>query len=201
MKKILVLLIVCLVSAYSLGCNEGKNPASGPTKSYDLVGNQVSFVIPPDPWTENVQTVGEENAELGLPADRVVAVTFRHPEKDGLMAVGTVDQGLTEDGQLLELENDQATLDRIAMWVVKRDGEILNGPDKKGEYIKVLGVNAFHMVFELGEPDDRKKGEQVHFTKDGKHYTLSMLVPKKDYDKEAGHFRNLLSSFSLKKSE
>ena len=90
-------------------------------------------------------------------------------------------------------ENDKETLNRIANWVVKRDGEIL-----EQEYIKVLGANAYHMTFKVGADEREERGEQVHFTKDGKHYTMSILVPAQDYDKEIGQFRNLVKDFSIK---
>ena len=150
-------------------------------------------MTPSAPWEERVQTVGEESAELGQPADRVVGITFKRPEKDGLIAVGAVKQGQNEKEEFIELENDKETLNRIANWVVKRDGEIL-----EQEYIKVLGANAYHMTFKVGADEREERGEQVHFTKDGKHYTMSILVPAQDYDKEIGQFRNLVKDFSIK---
>lgn len=192
MKKILFILIVCLFS--TLGCENQASSVSGPTKTYDLQGREVSFVSPAEPWKAHVQTVGEDNATMGLPADRVVGITFRRPEKDGLIAVGALDQQKNDKDQFIELENDQETLNQIANWVIKRDGEIL-----ENEYIKVLGVNAYHMTFKVGKDAREKKGEQIHFTKDGKHYTMSILVPAADYDKEVGQFRNLVKDFNIKK--
>ena len=138
-----------------------------------------------------MKTIGAENAELGVPADTVVALTYRRHDKEGLIVVGAVEQKRNEKDEFVELENDQETLDRIANWVVKRDGERTNE-----EYIKVLGVNAFHMTFVIGEDESQQKGEQVHFTKDGKHFTLSILVPAQDFKSEVGHFRNLVANFT-----
>lgn len=191
MKKILFILSLFL--AATLGCQNQPPASAGPTKEYKLMGDtEISIVTPSAPWVESVQTVGEGEASLGLPADTVLGLTFRRPNKEGLMAVGALGQQRNDKGEFVELENDQETLNQIANWVVKRDGERL-----KEEYIKVLGVNAFHMVFEVGKEDRREKGEQVHFTKDGKHYTLSILVPAQDYDAEIGQFRNLVSSFQI----
>jgi len=189
-KKILVLLTIGLFLTLNHGCKSQSTALSGPTKTFNLMGKSVSFVTPSAPWVESVQTIGEEDADLGMPADTVVGITFRVKGKGGLIAVGALGQQKDKDGNFIELENDQETLDQIANWVVKRDGERLNE-----EYIKVLGVNAFHMTFEVGEADQREKGEQVHFTKDGTHYTLSILVPAQDYDAEVGQFRNLVASF------
>lgn len=152
----------------------------------------VTFTSPGEPWDESVTTIGEENAELGLPADTPAGVTYRRPDKEGHIIVGALAQKKDDEGNLIELENDQETLNRIALWIEKRDGERLTE-----EYIKVLGVNAFRMVFEFGDEKNRQKGEQVHFTKDGLHYTLSILVPTQDYNSQIGHFRTLVESFSL----
>ena len=192
MKKILFIFL-SLFLATALGCQNQPPASAGPTKEYKLMGDtKISIVTPSAPWVESVQTVGEEEANLGLPADTVLGVTFRRPGKEGLIAVGALGQQRNEKNEFVELENDQETLNQIANWVVKRDGERL-----KEEYIKVLGLNAFHMVFEVGKEGRREKGEQVHFTKDGKHYTLSILVPAQDYDAEIGQFRNLVSSFQI----
>ena len=193
MKKILTLILISFIILAS-GCDQPTTAISGPTKTYPVVGNSISFETPSSPWVEKVQTVGEEQGDLGdpIPADTVLSVTFRRPDKSGLIAVGVLGQQKNEDGKYLELENDQETLNQIALWVEKRDGKRLSE-----EYIKVLGVNAFHMVFEVGTGDSKEKGEQVHFTKEGKHYSLSMLVPAQDYDAEIGHFRNLVSSFKI----
>ena len=193
MKKILVILTICLLSSLNLGCQNSSSGVAGPTKTYDLQGEQVSFVTPSAPWEERVQTVGEESAELGQPADRVVGITFKRPEKEGLIAVGAVKQGQNEKEEFVELENDKETVNRIANWVIKRDGEIL-----EQEYIKVLGINAYHMTFKVGADEREERGEQVHFTRDGKHYTMSILVPAQDYDKEIGQFRNLVKDFDIK---
>lgn len=98
-------------------------------------------------------------------------------------------------GALVELENDQETLDMLARWVIKRDGEITHQ-----EYIPVGGANAFHMVFEMGKPSERMKGEQVHFTKNGTHYSISMLAPQKDYSSDLPYFRSIVSSFKVESS-
>jgi hypothetical protein len=192
-KKILALILISFIAITS-GCQQNSTATSGPTKTYKVVDNDISFVTPSSPWVEKVQTVGEEKGELGdpIPADTVLGITFRRPDKEGLIAVGVLGQQRDDKGELLELENDQATLNQIAMWVEKRDGKRLNE-----EYIKVLGVNAFHMVFEYGQDGNKQKGEQVHFTKEGKHYILSMLVPAGEYDAEVGHFRDLVSSFKI----
>jgi hypothetical protein len=192
-KKILTLILISFILVAS-GCQQNTAATSGPTKTYKVVDNDISFVTPSSPWVEKVQTVGEDKGELGdpVPADTVLGVTFRRPEKDGLIAVGVLGQQKNKDGEFIELENDQETLNQIALWVEKRDGKRL-----EEEYIKVLGVNAFHLVFEVGSGDSKEKGEQVHFTKDGKHYSLSILMPAKDYDAEIGHFRNLVSSFKI----
>jgi hypothetical protein len=192
-NKFLVLLSICVIFVANFGCQEQAAAVAGPSKSYNLMGEEVSFVTPASPWVETVQTIGDDNAELGMPADTILGITFRRPDKDGLIAVGALGQQKDKDGKFIELENDQETLNQIAGWVDKRDGERVGE-----EYIKVLGVNAFHMTFEVGPEDRREKGEQVHFTKDGRHYTLSILVPAQDYDAQIGQFRNLVAAFTTK---
>lgn len=194
MKKILTVFLISFI-AFASGCQQNVAATSGPTKTYKVVESDISFATPASPWEEKVQTVGDEVVgELGNPisADTVLGVTFRRPEKDGLISVGVLPQQTDEEGKVVELENDQETLNQIAMWVQKRDGKRL-----EEEYIKVLGVNAYHMVFEVGDEEHLQKGEQVHFTKDGKHYSLSIIVPAQDYKSEVGHFRNLVSSFKI----
>ncbi len=193
MKKFLTIFVLCILVMTTLGCQPQSSAVSGPSVSHDLMGQGISFVAPSDPWVEKVQTIGEGEAELGMPADTVVAITYQKPESEGLIAIAGLGQQKNEAGEFIELENDLETLNQIAHWVDKRDGT-----RTKEEYIKVLGVNAFHMVFEIGKDKRAEKGEQVHFTKDGKHYTLSILVPAQDYDSEIGHFRNLVTSFTTK---
>lgn len=189
MKKILIVISLCVLS---LGCTPKPSAVSGPEKTYDLMGKEVTFAIPSAPWVEKTQTIGPEQADLGMPAETIVGITFRRPDKEGLIAVGALGQQQTTDGKFVDIENDQETLNQIANWVEKRDGKRL-----EEEYIKVLGTNAFHMTFEVGEDNRKEKGEQVHFTKDGKHYSLSILVPAQDYKSEVGHFRNLVASFKI----
>ncbi len=200
MKKILLLLSTLLVLS---GCNPGGGGASGDSKTYDIEGYKVAFVAPPSPWAEK-----DLIEELPAPTDgsmrdikRTAGVSFQKPESTGFFSVGTMPQnakvetdknGKEIKRELIELENDQDTLDVLAYWVVKRDGEIT-----KQEYIPVAGTNAFHMEFELGKPEQRMKGQQVHFTKDGTHWTLSMLMPSKDYSSEVKHFQSMVSSFKL----
>ncbi len=186
-------------SVLTLGC-QGGTPGTtggqgegGGAKTYDLLGQrEVSFVAPGAPWVEKVQTVGEEEAELGMSADTVVGVTFRKGDTDGLIAVAALGQQKDESGKFIELENDQETLNQIAMWVVKREGKI-----SEQEYVQVDGVNAFRMVFEIENGENKEKGEQVHFTKDGFHYTLSILVPTSEFGGEVKNFRNLVESFKI----
>jgi hypothetical protein len=190
-KKILCVLTLLLVLA---GCN-GQSGTPGSTKTFDLNGHKVSFTAPPDPWKEKPQ-VEMPAPEDGKLSDKptTIGVSFQKPDYKGFFAVGTMDQR-TENGKPVELESDQETLDVIAMWVEKRDGERL-----KQEWIPLAGTNAFHMVFEIGKQEDRMKGEQVHFTSNGVHYTLSMLMPAKDYGSEVGHFQRMISSFKLEPS-
>lgn len=196
MKKILTLIVISFI-VLGVGCNSTPSATSGPTKTYKVVDGSLSFATPSSPWVEKVQSIGEVQGELGdpIPAETVLGITFRRPDQEGIISVGVLGQQKNEKGEFVELENDQEMLNHIAMSVEKREGKRL-----KEEYIKVLGVNAFHMVFEVGEDERKQKGEQVHFTKDGKHYTLAMLVPAQDYDAEVGHFRNLVSSFKLEPS-
>jgi hypothetical protein len=165
-------------------------------ETFELRGTEAVFAPPPAPWVANPIKVGEDDGELGLPADTVTAITFRRPESEGFITVAALDQARDSEGNLIELENDQETLNTIARWVEKRNGE-----RTEEEYIKVLGVNAFHMKFNVLENENKLKGEQVHFTKGGQHYTLSILVPAQDYDAEVGHFRDLVSSFNLKEGD
>lgn len=192
MKKFLTKIVVLFIVSGFIGCNQESNAKPGANKSYDLMGSKVSFVAPSEPWQEKVQTVGEESADLGLPANTALAVTFRRPQAEGIIAVGVLGQQKDKDGKFVELENDQETLNQIALWVEKRDGERL-----EQEYTKVLGHNAFRMVFEVGDPQHREKGEQIHFTRDGRHYSLSIIVPKDDFNQEVGQFRNLVTSFNI----
>lgn len=201
MKKILVLVMICLLPVTLSGCGKGKPQdgaasSEGQTKTYNLLGQrEVSFTAPGDPWVEKVQTVGEEDADLGRPADTVVSVTFRKGETDGLIAVGALGQQKDEKGKYIELENDQKTLNQIAMWVVKRDGKIT-----EQEYKEVAGTNAYHMVFTIKNGENEEKGEQYHFTKDGFEYTLSILLPLDEFDSQVGQFHRLVETFSVKNS-
>ncbi|MCA9775799.1 MAG: hypothetical protein KC800_03750 [Candidatus Eremiobacteraeota bacterium] len=196
MKKILTLILISFI-VLGAGCQNSPSAISGPTKTYKVVDGSLSFTTPSAPWEEKVQSLGEVQGELGnpIPAETVLGVTFRRPDKDGMISVGVLGQEKDKDGKVIDLENDQEMLNHIAMSVEKREGKRL-----KEEWTQVLGVNAFHMVFEVGEDERKQKGEQVHFTKDGKHYTLAILVPAQDYDAEIGHFRNLVSSFKLEPS-
>lgn len=143
----------------------------------------------------------EHDQGLGGDKEPTTGVAFLKPDYKGFFSVGIMNQNMDvktdAKGKILSqspiaLESDQETLNLIAIWVEKRDGERL-----KEEWIPLAGTNAFHMIFEIGPQEDRQKGEQVHFTKDGVHYTLSMLMPKKDYDAEVGHFQEMVSSFKV----
>ena len=147
---------------------------------------------------------GEADAQPGAPDGETIGVSFHKPESKGFFAVGSMAQnakvetdktGKEISRKLIELENDQDTLDVIAYWVIKRDGKII-----KRDYIPIAGANAFWMEFELGKPEERMKGQQVHFTKNGTHWTLSMLMPSKDYSAEVKHFQTMISSFQLESS-
>jgi hypothetical protein len=184
-----------LIAALALsGCGR---PTDGPgvSKSYDLNGNKVSFVAPPPPWEEKKQVEPPQHDD-GKLSDKelTTGVAFQKPDYSGFFSVGTMAQR-EEGGKPVALEADQETLDVIAMWVEKREGNRL-----KQEWIPLAGTNAFHMVFEIGGADNRQKGEQVHFTRDGVHYTMSMLMPAKDYNAEVGHFQTMISSFKLEGS-
>jgi hypothetical protein len=197
--------MVALLVALVAGCGGGGG--SGTSKTYELDGRKISFQIPPAPWVEKV--LEEEPPPEGdgrmtdKPTPTPVGVAFARETGKGSFSVGLMDQNVDVkydpknpkkvlSRTPVELENDQVTLDWIAMWVEKRDGKRL-----KQEYIKVAGVNAFHMVFEIGRPEERMKGEQVHFTKNGTHYILSMVMPVADYDSQVGYFQNMVSSFQI----
>ena len=197
MKKILASIVGFLVLLV-VGCGPGAT-GSGQVKEFDLDGRKISFAVPPAPWVEKVLEEeilpGElgDKKQSGETTHTPVGVAFTRPE-ESMNQRQDIDRD--KNGKVtktpIELENDQVTLDYIAMWVEKRDGERL-----KEEYIKVAGVNAFHMVFEIGKPDERSKGEQVHFTKDGTHYILSMVMPVKEYDSQVGYFQQMVSSFQI----
>ncbi len=206
-KNFLAIFLLALVLVSAPACQNA--PAPGESKSFPLLDKQISMVAPPTPWVERVQRVGEGQADLGFEADTVVGVTYSLPEQKGLIAIGAINQtrelktnekgdpltdkdGNPQFGDFIELSDDQETLNQIAMWVEKRDGERL-----KEEWITVLGTQAFHMVFEVSDGPKKQKGEQVHFTKDGNHYTLSILVPSEAYDSEVTHFRRMVESFKL----
>lgn len=197
------LLFVFLATLLLSGCPGGLSGSgtNGPTKTYALEGGKATFTTPPSPWEEKLGVTGENDSTLGAEKGEAVGVSFHRPEAEGFFAVGTMEQnnqpqvdakGKTTGRQYIELENDQETLDMIAFWVVKRDGKIL-----KQDYIPIAGTKAFWMEFELGKPDSRMKGQQAHFTRDGTHWTLSMLIPVKEYDAEVKHFRSMISSFQL----
>lgn len=190
MKKILFILTCFILAGASLGCQSSHSDVAGTEKVYDLAGGKVSFLAPPESWVESLQQVSAEGAELGMPEGSLAAVTFRRKDSTGFISVGAFGQKKDKAGKLVELENDQEMLDQIAMRVIKRDGEIL-----EQEYRKVLGVNAFYMEFELKQGADPQKGAQVHFTKDGTYYALSLLVPSTDYSSSVGHFEALVESF------
>lgn len=166
------------------------SPASGDTQTFELNGKKVSFIVPPAPWESQLQAAGENGGEMT--DGKNIAVTFHRPEKPGFISLAMIEQARDDKGQLIELENDQATLDMIANWVEKRDGTRI-----KEEYIPVLGGNAFHLIFEVGKPEERQKGEQVHFTKGGFQYSLSLLVPAQEYNAELSHFQNMVSSLKI----
>lgn len=204
-KKILTSLLATAVLTLA-GCqgNSGGS-GSGVAKTYKLDGGTVSFTAPPAPWKEEVSRDGR--GDLGADRGATVGVSFRRPEHEGFLSVATMEQRreLVTDpktkidepkGPLVELENDQETLDMLARWVIKRDGEITHQ-----EYIPVGGANAFHMVFEMGKPAERMKGEQVHFTRDGTHYSISMLASLKDYSSDLPYFQSIVSSFKVESSK
>lgn len=205
MKKILLSLIVTILVT-TLGCDPGQRSGpAGAGKTYALEGGKVTFVPPPSPWKESVGTEPAQH-DSGAMSDKetTIGVSFHKPDSDGFFAVGSMEQNakveVDKDGKetsrtLVELENDQDTLNIIAFWVLKRDGKIL-----KQEYIPVAGTNAFRMEFEMGKPEEAMKGQQVHFTRDGTHWTLSMLMPAKEYSAEVKHFQNMVSSFQLESS-
>lgn len=194
-----ILLVLCALLA--VGCNSTSG-ATGATKTYDLEGNKVSFIVPPAPWEEKKE-VQQPQHDDGAMTDKeeTVGVAFLKENFDGYFFIGVMPQHedvkTDEKGKEIsrtpvELENDQDTLDIIAMRVEKRDGERL-----KQEWIPLAGTNAFHMIFEVGPESNRQKGEQVHFTKNGWHYSLSMVMPVKDYDAEVGHFQAIVSSLKI----
>lgn len=207
MKKILLSLVATLLVTSLSGCNPSTSSTGhGPGKQYELEGGKVTFVPPPSPWKEQL---GTESAEIesGAMSDKEtnIGVSFHKPDSEGFFAVGSMEQnakvetdanGKETGRSLIELENDQDTLNIIAFWVLKRDGKIL-----KQEYIPLAGANAFRMEFELDKPEEKMKGQQVHFTKDGTHWTLSMLMPAKDYSAEVKHFQTMVSSFQLESSQ
>lgn len=187
------------------GC--GRGAPAGVEKTYDLDGRKVSFVAPPVPWKEvlipeEVDLRDGSMKEEGKPQS--IGVSFAREDQNlkGSFSVAVMDQNfdLAVDpktrkvtrSEFIELENDQETLDYLAMWIDKRDGKRLTQ-----EYIKVAGVNAFHMVFELGPEADRMKGEQVHFTKDGSQYSISMIVPIKEYSANLKTYQDMVSSFKI----
>lgn len=201
MKKILTSLLI-VATLTLVGCQGGPSGVgSGATKTYKLEGGAVTFTVPPSPWKEELSYDGE--GEPGADKGATVGVSFRRPENTGFLSVGTMKQrrelvknpksGIEEPtGALVQLENDQETLDMLARWVIKRDGRITHQ-----EYVPVGGANAFHMVFEMGKEPEKMKGEQVHFTKDGTHYSISMLAPIKEYSSELPHFQAIISSFKV----
>ena len=196
-KKILLLISVVFVL-----CGCGGGAAGGTARTYELEGNKVSFTAPPAPWLEKTE-VHQPQHDDGVISDKVITtgVAFLKDKYDGYFFVGAMPQNkdvkTDSKGKVLsetpiDLEKDQDTLDVLAMRVDKRNGKRL-----KQEWIPIAGTNAFHMVFEVGPDNERQKGEQVHFTKGGVHYTLSMLMPIKDYDAEVGHYQQMVSSFKL----
>jgi hypothetical protein len=205
-KKILLSIIATLLTVALPGCGAGgtTSDGTGPSKTYNLEGGTVTFTTPAAPWVEKKGMSGEADAQPGAPDGETVGVSFHKPESQGFFAVGTMAQnakvekdasGKEIGRKLIDLENDQDTLDVIAYWVIKRDGKILNQ-----DYIPFAGGNAYWMEFELGKPEERMKGQQVHLTKDGTHYTLSMMMPSKDYDTELKQFQTMISSFKLESS-
>lgn len=199
-KKILTSLLAAAVITFA-GCDGATGVGgSGASKTYKLEGGTVSFSAPPSPWKEELSYDGL--AQPGAEKGAVVGVSFRKPEHEGFFSVGTMKQNkkLVKNakgvdlptGDLIELENDQETLDMLATWVIKRDGEIT-----QQEYIPVGGANAYHMVFEMGKPPARMKGEQVHFTREGTHYSISMIAPIKEYSADVGYFQSMVSSFKV----
>lgn len=207
-KKILFLIAFVLPLAFAAGC--GNRAPAGVEKSFNLDGREVSFIAPPLPWEAVMMkepidlrdgTMRSEEKELPI------GVSFVREDQNlkGSFSVAVMDQNSNVKTdpkthkiikkEFIELENDQMTLDYIAMWVDKRQGK-----RTKQEYIKVAGVNAFHMVFEIGPEDERMKGEQVHFTKGGTHYSISMLLPSAEYSANVGIFQAMVSSFLIKSS-
>lgn len=185
------------------GCNGAKQQ---PVETFDLYGYDIEFAPPPPDWKRTLQEAGEEAMDLGLPKDRIVAIRFDHPDGQGHLAITSIDQRVAEQdlkdkegkllhkkGELVELENDQETLDAFALWVVKRDGEIT---DQK--YVKVDGTNAFRMLFKYNKEGTPEKGAQLHFTKNGRQYTIALNVPAEKFDAALPYFDHLGETFKVK---
>ena len=75
MKKILVVFSLCFLALTNFGCQANSATTSGPATTHKIMGQSITYPAPGEPWRENVKTIGAENAELGVPADTVVALT------------------------------------------------------------------------------------------------------------------------------
>lgn len=153
----------------------------------------MEFAPPPAEWERKFQTVTSSEADLGLPEGTVLSLTFQHPDGKGFLAVSSVEAATDENGKTIPLENDQDTLNKIAMWVVKREGEISNQ-----KYVKVDGENAYRMEFSFGQDETAERGVQLHFTKGSRHYTIALTMPASKFDQALPVFNKVAETFKVK---
>ncbi len=183
-------LIVALAVVVCAGCQT--TPTLGPAETVSLRLQEVEFSPPPAEWERVVREVKPEEGDPGLPAGTVIAVIYNHPDGKGHIAVTGQIQATDKEGNLIELEDDQDTLNQIAMAVVKRDGEI-----EEQEYVKVDGKNAYRMEFSYGEGEFKQRGVEVHFTKSERHFALAMHLPESKFAEAEPIFNQLVETFKL----
>ena len=181
--------IFALLFALLIGCGE-KGPPSQAPATFTLTTQKVEFAPPPADWKKHSQTVID--ADPGLPKDTVMAVIFEPPTGEGHIAVTNEPQVKNDKGKIVELEEDQDLLNKIAMAVVKRNGEITNQT-----YIKVDGREAYRMEFTYGDGKLKMQGVEVHFSKKGYHYALALHAPEEKFKSYAPYFEQVVKTFKV----
>lgn len=182
---------IFFISLLLVGCQGGAGNA--PPETFSLRGQKVEFAPPPAEWKRNFQKVTAKDAELGLPEGTVLGLTFEHPEGKGFLVVSSVEAATDQAGKPIPLQSDQDTLNKIAMWVVKREGEI-----RDQKYIKVDGQEAYRMEFAFGQNETAEKGVQIHFTKGSRHYTIALTMPASKFDAALPVFNKVAETFQVK---
>lgn len=176
--------ILALLFALLMGCGE-KGPPSQPPATFTIFKQKVEFSPPPADWKKHTQAIAEDDKDI-------MAVVFEPATGKGHIAVTNEPLAPDAKGNVVELENDQDTLNKIAMAVIKREGEISNQT-----YIKVDGRDAYRMEFTYGNGKLEMQGIEVHFSKNGYHYALAVHAPKDEFKSYQPYFEQVVKTFKV----